>query len=102
MIRQGQTKFTNPQGGAAFKVRVNFNAKHNGVKKIDKKAGLVTIDLTCKKTEINHELIAFLNHLLGVKPKEIEILDGATEADKVVCVLGQSVEFINQTLESSQ
>jgi uncharacterized protein YggU (UPF0235/DUF167 family) len=102
MIKQGQAKFTNPQGGAAIKVRVNVKAKEDRVKKVDAGAGLVTVELTCGKSEINTALTSFLAKVLGAQPSEIEILDGATSLDKVVCVLGHPVERINEALKKVQ
>lgn len=102
MVRQGgQSKFTNPQGGAAFKVHININARHHQVKNVDAKGGLVTIDLACDNGSVNQELTSFLKDLFNVKTKDIEILDGASALDKVVCVLGQSVEAINKILKTS-
>lgn len=101
MIKQGKAKFTNPQGGAAVKVRVNTKAKQNRVESVDLEGGLVTIDLKCGKGKVNEELSGFLCDLLDVKKKDIEILSGATPLDKVVCVLGQSVEVVNEALKKA-
>jgi uncharacterized protein YggU (UPF0235/DUF167 family) len=99
MIKQGKAKFTNPQGGAAIKVYVNIKEKENRIKSVDHKSGLVTIDLVCGNNKINEELAEFLSGLLDAKTNEIEILDGATAMDKVVCVLGKPVELINAALK---
>ena len=99
MIKQGKAKFSNPAGGAAIKVRVNTKAKKNRIKKVDTESGLVIIDLTCDTGMINSELTSFLMHQLNAKKREIEILDSVTDADKVVCILGKSVEKINDALK---
>lgn len=99
MIKQGKAKFSNPVGGAAIKVRVNTEAGKNRIKKVDTDSGLVTIDLVCDKDQINNELTSFLMQLLNAKKREIEILDSVTDADKVVCILGKSVEKLNTVLK---
>ncbi len=102
MIKQGQAKFTNPQGGAAIKVRVIVKAQKDRVKKVDAGTGLVTVELTCGKSEINSSLTNYLANVLSAQPGQIEILDGATALDKVVCVLGHPVEKINEALKKLQ
>ena len=99
MVMQGKkAKFTNPQGGAAIKVRVNPKARINAIHSISRD-GLVTIDLVGAQTAVNDELSAFLADLLHARQGEIEILEGATALDKVVCVIGKDVETVNNILK---
>ena len=99
MIKQGKAKFTNPQGGAAIKVRVNPKSKANSVHSVDAKGGLVTIDLACSQSDVNEELTVFLSKILEAEKQDIEILNGASALDKVVCVLGKPVESVNAALK---
>lgn len=77
------------QMGAAITVRVVPRASRNEISEI-LDDGTVKIRLTAPQVEekSNQALISFLSEILGIDPKQLEIVAGISGNDKLVTIIG--------------
>lgn len=93
-------EFSDPRGGAALGVRVVTRAavteivgrQEDGAVKIRLKAS------PAGAPEANSELIAFLAAQLGVEQKQIEIVAGGDNRDKILSIEGLSSDEVETKL----
>ena len=97
---QDEKQFSNPKGGAALQIQVNYGAEKNCVRDISAN-GLISIDLENQKaddTSMNTFLVDYLSKVLNVSRKQIEIIAGDSNNKKLICLLDIPVEVINKRL----
>lgn len=97
---QDEKQFSNPMGGAALQIHVNYGAEKNCVRDISAN-GLISIDLKNQQadnTSMNTLLVDYLSKVLNVSRKQIEIIAGDSENKKLICLLDIPVEVVNKRL----
>lgn len=93
-------EITNASGGAAFTVRVVTRASSTEVAGMQDD-GVLKIRLTAAPNEdANQQLVQFLAETLGVSPKQIEIVAGASARDKLISIDGISPDILEEKLLS--
>ena len=75
--------------GAAITVRITSRASRNEISEI-LDDGTIKIRLTASQTveKSNQALISFLAEILGINPKQLEIVAGTAGSDKLVTIIG--------------
>ncbi len=103
MGRTTKPRFTQPKGGAALSILVRTGGSQSRVERITED-GVVVICLSTSGTDsdqINTALKALLESVLGVKRSQLEIVAGEMSAQKLVAVLGQDPEKVDEALKKA-
>lgn len=82
-------QFHDGQMGAAITVRITAHASHNEISGI-LDDGTIKIRLTASQAveKSNQALISFLAEILGIDPRQLEIIAGASGSNKLVTIVG--------------
>ncbi len=100
MGRKEKPRFSQPKRGAALTLLVKGGANRDSVERITDD-GIVIVALHAPATQfdqLNNTLLAFLSGILGVKRSELEIVAGLDSEQKLVAILGQDPERVDQAL----
>lgn len=93
-------QITSATGGAAFAVRVVTRADAAALAGVQED-GALRVRLTAQDAglpEANTELVEFFASLLDVGQERVEIVAGANQRDKILCVLDVSSTELEQKL----
>lgn len=103
MGRKEKNRFSQPKRGAAVTLLVKGGAKRDSVERITDD-GIVIIALNAPSIQfdqLNNALLAFLSGVLGIKRSELEIVAGLDSEQKLVAILGQDPEKVDQALRKA-
>ena len=89
---------TESAGGISFPIRVTPRAKRNQVTGVVNGALKVSVTAPPEDGRANEAVIEVLADWLGIKRRQIEILSGATNRNKVVRVSGVTREVVSGRL----
>jgi uncharacterized protein (TIGR00251 family) len=87
------------QSGAAITVRIIPRSSRNEISEI-LEDGTVKIRLTAPQNEekSNQALIAFLSDVLGVKPKQLEVVAGLSGNDKLITIMDMDKAAVQERI----
>ena len=94
----GTLPLTDSAGGISFSVRVTPRARRNQVVGVTAGALKVSVTAPPEDGRANAAVIEVLADWLGIKRRQIEILSGATNRNKVVRVSGVTREVVSGRL----
>ncbi|WP_322806284.1 DUF167 domain-containing protein [Thermanaerothrix sp.] len=103
MEKKGLPRFSQPKRGAALTLLVRGGANRDSIERITND-GIVVIALNAPATQfdqLNNALLAFLSGILGVKRTDLEIVAGWDNEQKLVAILGQDPEKVDQALRKA-
>jgi uncharacterized protein len=92
-------KMHNGKSGAAITVRVTPRMAKNEITEI-MDDGTIKIRITASPVEgkANQHLVEYLADILNTNPSKIEIISGLTGRDKIITILEQTPEEVQQKI----